>query len=221
METRLKPIQRLTFSFGDFTTQESRPDYLELKQAVQKNNEFDIRVDKETSKEEKYSDNDKNASKQDVWSEQYNQNCITKIFLSSRQRQANCIGKMTLAALSEQKHLMVLYERARQFIHVYKWNERITDSLRQLKKQNCPFITKIQTIVVFNNEREIICKEQYSKVMMTLEGGYIVGIKPHEQKEKEQLEQTPTVQTQVQSSDNDNVTTEGNAQIPSGITNLE
>ncbi|ETO00529.1 hypothetical protein RFI_36911 [Reticulomyxa filosa] len=116
METRLKPIQRLTFSFGDFTTQESRPDYLELKQAVQKNNEFDIRgneelvftyglanneiilvlsidgnvadsllVDKEISKEEKYSDNDKTASKQDVWSEQYNQNCITKIFLSSRQ----------------------------------------------------------------------------------------------------------------------------------------
>ncbi|ETN98783.1 hypothetical protein RFI_38704, partial [Reticulomyxa filosa] len=89
-----------------------------------------------------------------------------------------------------------------------------------LDNKNTNYCSALDTSL-FNNEREIIRKEQYSKVMMTLEGGYIVGIKPHEQKEKEQLEQTPTVQTQVQSSDNDNVTTEGNAQIPSGITNLE
>ncbi|ETO03106.1 hypothetical protein RFI_34304, partial [Reticulomyxa filosa] len=139
------------------------------------------------------------------------------------------------------------------------WNERITDSLQQLKNNtvclcdqvlpdnfyvlsmcfdnkdgNLYILDNKNTIRcialdtgLFNNEHEIIYKEQYSKVMMTLEGGYVVGIKPHEQKEKEeekekeQLEQTPTVQAQVQSSDNDNVATEGNAQIPSGITDLE
>ncbi|ETO01061.1 hypothetical protein RFI_36379, partial [Reticulomyxa filosa] len=244
IETKLKPIRHLTFSFGDFTTQDSRPDHVELKQAVQKKNEFDIRgneelifayglannemvlvlsIDRNVSDaltvEEKYSDDDKNASKQDVWSEQYNQNCITKIFLSSRQvlnkqkPKEELRGKITLAALSEQKHSMVLYERARQLIHVYKWNERITDSLQQLKNKTvrlCDqvlpddfyvmsmcFDNKDDNLYIsdnknriycieldtglFNNEREIVCGKQYSKVMVTLEGGFIVGIKPQEQ----------------------------------------
>ncbi|ETO03164.1 hypothetical protein RFI_34246, partial [Reticulomyxa filosa] len=163
IETRLKPIRHLTFSVGDFTTQESRPDHLELKQVMQKNNEFDIRgneelvfaygltnnemvlvvsIDKNVSdalSADATSDEKKKNDKQDVWNEQYNQNCVTRIFLSSRQMlnkkkaTEELRGKITLAALSEQKHLMVLYERARQLIHVYKWNERITDSLQQLK----------------------------------------------------------------------------------------
>ncbi|ETO02885.1 hypothetical protein RFI_34528, partial [Reticulomyxa filosa] len=68
---------------------------------------------------------------------------------------------------------------------------------------------------LFNNEREIICKEQYSKVMMTLEGGYIVGIKPQEQEEeKEQQEQVVTAQSQMQVDHNNDVVTEGNVQTP-------
>ncbi|ETO16182.1 Protein kinase domain containing protein, partial [Reticulomyxa filosa] len=284
IDTTLKPIRRLMFSFGDFTTQESRPDHLELKQAVQKNNEFDIRgneelvfayglannevvlvvsidrnvsdslpVEEEINKEEKYSDDDKTEDKQDMWSERYNQNCITKIFLSSRQtlnkkkKTEDLGGKMTLAALSEQKHSMVLYERAKQLIHVYKWNERIADSLQKLKNKtinlrervlpdgfyvtsmcfdnkddNLYILDNTNTIYcialdtgLFNNEREIVCKERYSKVMVTLEGGYIVGIKPHEQEEEKETETEKNQQeqqSQMQPDHDDDIVTEGNIQ---------
>ncbi|ETO02884.1 Transverse filament protein of the synaptonemal complexis, partial [Reticulomyxa filosa] len=272
---KIKANSTFDVFIGDFTTQESRPDHLELKQVMQKNNEFDIRgneelvfaygltnnemvlvvsIDKNVSDAlpvDATNEEEKKNDKQDVWNEQYNQNCVTRIFLSSRQilnkKKANeeLQGKITLAALSEQKHLMVLYERARQLIHVYKWNERITDSLQQLKNKtvrlcdqvlpdnfyvlsmcfdnkdsNLYILDNKNTIRcialdtgLFNNEREIICKEQYSKVMMTLEGGYIVGIKPQEQEEeKEQQEQVVTAQSQMQVDHDNDIVTEGNIQ---------
>ncbi|ETN97372.1 viral A-type inclusion protein, partial [Reticulomyxa filosa] len=278
IETRLKPIQHLGFVFGDFNIQGSKSDHLELKQVVQKNNEFDIRGNEELIftyglanneivlvvsidgnisdflpvDEKKYSDD----NKQDVWSEQYNQNCTTRIFLSSRQTlnknkkaTEELRGKMTLAALSEQKHLMVLYERARQLIHLYKWNERIADSLQKLKNKiidlsvytlpkgfyvtgmcfnnkddNLYILDNKNTIRcitldagLFNHERKIICKEQYSKVMMTLEGGYIVGIKPYEQKQKGQNKQVSLSQVPMQSEHDNDVVTEGNMQTSGEI----
>ncbi|ETO01062.1 hypothetical protein RFI_36378, partial [Reticulomyxa filosa] len=190
--------------------------------------------------EEKYSDDDKNAGKQDVWSKQYNQNCITKIFLSSKQvlnkqkAKEELRGKITLAALSEQKHSMVLYERAKQLIHVYKWNERITDSLQQLKNKTIDlsqrvssddfyvasmcFDNKDDNLYILDNKIQSIALYwilQYSKVMVTLEGGYIVGIKPQEQEEEKEQEQVPTVQAQMQSDHNNDVVTEGNVQTSS------
>jgi len=36
IDTRLKPIQHLTFVFGEIRTQDSKPDNLELKQVMQK-----------------------------------------------------------------------------------------------------------------------------------------------------------------------------------------
>ncbi|ETO33847.1 hypothetical protein RFI_03249, partial [Reticulomyxa filosa] len=273
----LKPIQRLGFVFGDFNIQGSKPDHLELKQVVQKNNEFDIRGNEELIftyglanneivlvvsidgnisdslpvEEKKYSDD----NKQDVWSEQYNRNCTTRIFLSSRQTlnknkkaTQELQGKMTLAALSEQKHLMVLYERARQLIHVYKWNERIVDSLQKLKNKTINLRERVlpdgfhvtsmcfdnkddslyildntSTILcitldagLFDHTRKIICKEQYFKVMI-LEGGYIVGIKSYEQKEKGQNEQVSTAQVSIQLEHNNDVVTEGNMQTSGEI----
>ncbi|ETO13524.1 hypothetical protein RFI_23847, partial [Reticulomyxa filosa] len=257
MDTRLKPIRRLTFTFGNFT--KPNPNYLELKQVAQKNNEFDIHSneelvfvyglsnneivlvlsidrnmsdclpeDEEINKEgEKYGVGNEHAKKQDVWNEQYNQNCATKIFLSSRQvlnRTKKPIGELrgriTLIALSEQRHYMVLYERARQLIHVYSWKERIVDSLQPLKNKTIDlrervlpdgfyvtsmcFDNKDDSLYIldntstihcieldsglFNHEREIVCKEQYVKLMTTFEGGYIVGIKSHENKEEEEVQ---------------------------------
>ncbi|ETO03015.1 hypothetical protein RFI_34397 [Reticulomyxa filosa] len=253
MSTRLKPIRRLTFTFGNFTN--PNPDYLELKQVVQKNNEFDIHsneelvfvyglsnneivlvlsIDKNVSdclpedeeinkEDEKYDVGNEHAKKQDVWNEQYNQNYVTKIFLSSRQtlnRAKRPIGelrgRMTLVTLSEQRHYMMLYERARQLIHVYSWKERIVDSLQPLNKTidlrervlpdgsyvtSMCFDNKNDNLYILdstniircidldrdqlNHEREIVCKEQYVKLMTTFEGGYIVGIKPHEKKKEE------------------------------------
>ncbi|ETN98196.1 hypothetical protein RFI_39317 [Reticulomyxa filosa] len=270
IEIRLKPIQHLTFSSGDFTTSYSDSNNLELKQAMQAGNEIDIcgneqlvfayglannkivlvlsidnnvsdslSVHEESSKEgkDKYCDDDKHASKQNLWSEQYNQNCITKIFFSSRQmlNKKNAVkelqGKITLAALSEQQQLMVLYERARQLIHVYKWNERITDSLPQSifglflkdplplyktinlrervspdgfyvtsmcfdsKDDNLYILDNANTIHcialdtgLFNHEREMGCKEQYSKMLMPLKGGYIEQEKEEEEEEEEEEE---------------------------------
>ncbi|ETN98212.1 hypothetical protein RFI_39302, partial [Reticulomyxa filosa] len=139
---------------------------------------------------------------------------------------------MTLAALSEQKHYMVLYERARQVIHVYKWGERIVDSLQKVNNKTIAlnesilpqdfyvtsmcFDNKDDSLYILDNkntircieldtglyrhDREIVCKEQYSKIMTTLEGGYIVGIKPHEQgEEKEQQTQILPVPVLMQS----------------------
>ncbi|ETO19042.1 hypothetical protein RFI_18197, partial [Reticulomyxa filosa] len=241
MGTRLKPIRRLTFTFGNFT--KPNPDYLELKQVAQKNIEFDIHsneelvfvyglsnneillvlsidknvpdclpADEEINKEgKKYGVGNEHAKKQDVWNEQYNQNCVTKIFLSSRHalnRTKRPIeelgGRMTLVALSEQRHYMAF------------WKERIVDSLQPLKNKTIDLRERVLpdgfyvTSMCFDNkndnlyildstntircieldsglldhEREIICKEQYAKLMTTFEGGYIVGIKPHEKKEE-------------------------------------
>ncbi|ETO08261.1 hypothetical protein RFI_29128, partial [Reticulomyxa filosa] len=231
INTRLKSIRYLTFTFGNFTAKNPKSGHLVLKQATQKKKEFEIHgneelvfayglsnnemvlvvsidnnvsnilsVDQEMNKEEKYGIDDENSSKQDMWSEKYNKHCITQIFLSSGQTLSKKVtrelkGKMTLGALSEQKHYMVLYERSRQCIYVYNWKERIANSLEQLKNKTINLdelefpdgfyvvsmcfdnqddslyiLDSTNTIRcidldsgLFDHEREIVCKERYSK----------------------------------------------------------
>ncbi|ETO05259.1 hypothetical protein RFI_32137, partial [Reticulomyxa filosa] len=270
--TRLKPVQHLAFAFGNFVTQDSRPNHLKLKQVIQRNNDFDIRgneelvfayglasneivlvlsIDRNVSEallmdEEIKVDNNEIAKKQSVWSENYNQNCITKIFLSSRQtlpkkKSSRRIARQNdIGCFERAKTLYGVVRTCKQVIHVYKWGERIVDSLQKVNNKTITLNESVLpqdfyvTSMCFNNkddslyildnkntircieldtglyrhESEIVCKEQYSKIMTTLEGGYIVGIKPHEQeeekekekeKEKEQQKKIPTVPVLMQS----------------------